>query len=233
MLERYRHDSRVMQIGGINWFWGSPVTSNHSYWFSNQNNIWGWASWRRAWKYYDYRMTAYASISKKEFYASNFRSEYERAYHYWSFELTYRAKRKSSWDYQWEFTRRINSGLTICPLRNLVVNIGFGDGATHTVSSGGVASQLTFEKLEWPLRHPEFVLPNRRFDTIGFIRLHTTRMSRLKTTLRSWLPSFVRDRWITERLEGEMKKRPDRYYTDGDPAPVTVSIRKDKYPVIV
>jgi hypothetical protein len=228
LLERYRHDNRVMQIGGVNWLLGVPVHSTDSYWFSNQSNIWGWASWRRAWKYYDYQMTAYGSISKNDFYDSNFGSAYERTYYHWSFELTYRAKRKSSWDYQWEFSRRINSGLTICPLKNLVVNIGFGEHATHTTAGGGAASRLTFEKLDWPLRHPAFVLPNRKFDTLGFIRHHTTPQSRLKAAMRSWLPASMRDLWTTWRLKAEMKKRPDRYYEDEQREPANVSIRKSR-----
>ena len=53
LLEKYREDKRVMNIGGTNWQWPSP-RSHHSYFFSIFNITgWGWATWRRAWQYYD------------------------------------------------------------------------------------------------------------------------------------------------------------------------------------
>lgn len=50
MLEMYKKDSRVMMVTGYNiknqW---KPI-ENSCYFFSMLGGIWGWASWRRAWK---------------------------------------------------------------------------------------------------------------------------------------------------------------------------------------
>jgi hypothetical protein len=231
LLEHYRHDTRIMQIGGVNVLLGEPLSSGQSYFFSNHNNIWGWATWRRAWKHYDFDMRAYAQIAKDEFYNDQFPSVYERAYYNWSFEMIFHAKWKSSWSYQWEFARRLNSGLTITPLKNLIVNIGFGEDATHTTSSVGASSQLRFESMDNPIKHPPFILSDRRLDTLGFVRYHTTPKSRLKTEIRSMLPRFLDRRWVHWRLQSEMDKRPERYATARQPFPVSVSIRKGVLPV--
>jgi len=39
-----------------------------------------------------------------------------------------------SWAYRWSLVCMANSGLTALPNQNLVINIGFGEDATHTVS---------------------------------------------------------------------------------------------------
>jgi hypothetical protein len=41
----------------------------------------------------------------------------------------------SWWDYQWNFALHVHGGLAVVPAVNLVRNIGFGPGATHTVSA--------------------------------------------------------------------------------------------------
>ena len=49
MLDKYRDDTRVFSVAGFNEL---PVTAfqGASYEFSVYNLIWGWASWRRAWR---------------------------------------------------------------------------------------------------------------------------------------------------------------------------------------
>ncbi len=55
LLEQYRDDTRIMQIGGTNYQFGKKRT-NYSYYFSRYGHLWGWASWRRAWSFYDEKM---------------------------------------------------------------------------------------------------------------------------------------------------------------------------------
>ena len=55
LLEKYRNETRIMHIGGTNFQFGKNRT-NYSYYFSRYAHIWGWASWRREWKYYDEKL---------------------------------------------------------------------------------------------------------------------------------------------------------------------------------
>ena len=56
MLERYRHDPRVMMVCGTNYLdhWKEDCQSYH---FSHFGSVWGWASWKRAWAFYDASMS--------------------------------------------------------------------------------------------------------------------------------------------------------------------------------
>jgi hypothetical protein len=191
LLERYRHDTRIMGIGGTNLVPDHIRKDNYSYSFSNHNNIWGWATWRRAWDFYDYEMSQYKKVIKKGYLKSSFASTYESDYFHWVFERTFLFP-AITWDYQWEFVRRVNSGLTIMPKRNLISNLGFGDDATHTTNSSDPSSELSLEKLNFPLSHPESVMVNTSADRIAFINHHTTFESRAKTIFKSWLPESVR-----------------------------------------
>ena len=117
LLDRYRNDKRIMAITGTNLVPERLRSNEYSYAFSNHNNIWGWASWRRAWDLYDYEMSNYAKIKELGYLKNNFSSQYEHDYFEWVFERTYLIP-SITWDYQWEFVRRINSGLTIQPQKN-------------------------------------------------------------------------------------------------------------------
>jgi len=56
LLEYYRDVSEIMHISGDNFQYGQKRGKN-SYYFSHYTHNWGWATWRRAWKYYDFNLT--------------------------------------------------------------------------------------------------------------------------------------------------------------------------------
>jgi hypothetical protein len=71
MLNCYREDTRIMHISGDNWQNGTR-RGNGSYFFSRYSLSWGWASWRRAWRYYDVGLSAWPTARKEGWLASNF-----------------------------------------------------------------------------------------------------------------------------------------------------------------
>jgi len=55
LLHYYRNNPKIMHISGDNFQMGRR-RGNASYFFSEYTHNWGWATWRRAWKYYDYEL---------------------------------------------------------------------------------------------------------------------------------------------------------------------------------
>jgi len=192
MLERYRNDTRVMEIGGNNLEQPRDRDGEHSYWFSNHIYIWGWATWRRAWKMHDFKMNHYQEIHSKKYLDRCYDSIYERDFYEYVFEKMYegdeRTSRKTIWDYQWQFACKINSGLIVVPNKNLVRNLGFGNDATNTLNPNGVGNDLKLEEMEFPLKHPQFVMPDRVRDMRIFRFLSTSAASRLKSNLKRVIP---------------------------------------------
>ncbi|TRU84856.1 MAG: glycosyltransferase family 2 protein [Microcystis novacekii Mn_MB_F_20050700_S1] len=162
LLNYYRHDERIMVISGNNFQFGRNRT-NDSYYFSRYNHIWGWASWRRAWKYFDYDLKLWPKIKTENLITSIL--EDRKSVKYWTknFQRTYEGN-PTVWDYRWTFACWIQNGLTILPNVNLVSNIGFGEGATHTSSSKSKVANLPVEEMIFPLKHPPFLLRHVEAD---------------------------------------------------------------------
>jgi len=171
LLERYRDDSRVSMISGCNLI-TAHYTATESYFFSRYNHIWGWASWRRAWRDYDVEMSDWpswrdtAGLSKLSG-GSRFFVDYWREI----FDSVYRGE-IDTWDYQWVFTSWRKSTLTILPAVNQTENLGFGAEATHTTSAPpDYVTASDARPLKFPLRHPALVERNVDADSIMDVRV--------------------------------------------------------------
>jgi hypothetical protein len=153
LLEKYRDDERVIQIGGCN-FQDGIKRGPASYYFSIYNHIWGWASWRRAWKHYDRDMSLWPALRSTDWLLT-IGGGSKAFQQYWTkiFDTVYSGQ-VDTWDYQWTFSCWAQSGFTILPARNLVTNIGFGKDASHTKDNRGAHANLSLEVLEFPLSYP-------------------------------------------------------------------------------
>lgn len=161
LLEYYRNDTRIMQICGTNVLkeWDR---SGYSYFFSNYGPIWGWASWRRAWKHYDVDMKLWPEIKGKKFYEDFSQNKEEAEYRQSLYDKVFSGE-IDTWDYQWGFAKMINAGLSITPVKNMISNIGFREDATHTKSIAPSAN-LLINEVEFPLKHPLCVVRDRVYD---------------------------------------------------------------------
>lgn len=133
LLEKYRNRDNIMLISGTNLL-GKWKEDKQSYHFSVYGGIWGWASWRRAWKKYDVEMKDWPDQETKQAIRKFMGSQKQYKERAFRFDRVFRGK-IDTWDYQWSFTRLKNQGLSIVPAVNLVKNIGFGTEATHTIDS--------------------------------------------------------------------------------------------------
>jgi hypothetical protein len=194
MLERYRDDTRIMQIGGNNFEQQHARDRDYSYYFSNLAYIWGWATWRRAWKLHDYQMSHYREVNEKKYLEGHFSSIHERHFYQYVFDQLYRGDQQISlrnvWSYQWQFACKINSGLVIIPNANLVINLGIGREATNTTSEKGIGSNLVLEEMKFPLKHPDFVMVDELRVRRDF-RGKTSASTRMKSNIKRVVPRPV------------------------------------------
>ncbi|MBF0099383.1 MAG: glycosyltransferase family 2 protein [Desulfobacterales bacterium] len=155
LLERYRNDSRVAHISGANIPLNSPWTK-YSYYFSrNHYHIWGWATWRRAWQYYDLSMSFWPEVRDHNWLAYWLYDPSERTEYLRIFEDVYQEK-IDTWAYQWLFACWIHQGLSIVPNANLVSNIGFDRYATHFKDENHYFANWPTTQMRFPLVHPNF-----------------------------------------------------------------------------
>jgi hypothetical protein len=161
MLERYRDNERVGMVSGGNLQFGRQRGAG-SYYFSKYTHIWGWASWRRAWKHYDRDLTHWPEFKAQGLLEQMFATPGEQTYWQNSFQWVHEGS-LDTWDVSWTLTALTHGLLQVVPNVNLISNIGFGVDATHT-HVVGVHANLPTQAIEFPLRHPTFVLPNIEAD---------------------------------------------------------------------
>ncbi len=163
LLERYKNDETVMHISG-NFFQqkNRAFKESASYYASILPHIWGWATWKRAWKKYDFNLTQWPEIKKTGSLKSWFKNP--AAYEYWSgIWDQYYTQKINIWDAQWVFACAANRGICINPTVNLVSNIGYGTSATNTKTLDESANIPTKE-ISFPLIHPQTLIINRQAD---------------------------------------------------------------------
>jgi len=161
LLTHYRHDERIMHISGDNFQFGN-WRGDGSYYFSKLNHIWGFATWRRAWKQYDVDMKAYPEFREKG--KVNTQIDFARGQKIWTdtFDKTFSGALQT-WDYQWTFAMWLNDGLAILPNKNLVSNVGFDALALNTTNPNHrLANMETFDIKD--IAHPSVVQIDAKAD---------------------------------------------------------------------
>lgn len=169
MLSRYRNDERVMMVSGrYSQYLGEqlPKKFQSSYDFVCFGNCWGWATWRRAWQYFDLDMMHWPVLRESsrldELFQENNEAKDRRKK---LLDEIYAGRGGvNAWDYQWQVSIWARGGLSIVPRLHLVSNVGFGEDATHTRSNSNNRGELLDEDLAFPLSHPARVQRNFELD---------------------------------------------------------------------
>jgi hypothetical protein len=166
LLDLYRPDERVMHISGNNFQFDRHRT-NDSFYFSRYNHIWGWATWRRAWKHYDVSMSRWPELKQTGWLDTLWRHRATARYWERVFQSVYDGK-IDTWDCQWTFACWASDALSILPDVNLVSNIGFGEDAHHTVDPNSRFANMLAHPMRFPLRRSNDVIVNQEADVFTF-----------------------------------------------------------------
>jgi hypothetical protein len=161
LLAKYKDDTRIRLISGCNLQHGQ-IHGEASYYFSNLTHVWGWASWRRVWKDYS------VDISHLEFNAvrnqlKNIFNEHLIVESWMHIVNDLQQNKIDTWDYQFTLLNFLNNGLSIIPNYNLIKNIGFGAGATHTNTVTNENANLPTKEIT-NITHPQFMTAEKKAD---------------------------------------------------------------------
>lgn len=166
MLDRYENDTRINRICGMNNVSGFECPD--SYFFSSIGSVWGWATWKRVaqtWEEnYEFLEDAYAM---QQLHAlKNTKSDQA----YFKTCLTHKKEGVAHWETIQTYSRYLNSQLNIVPSRNLIKNVGLGENSTHSnnriqniPATLRVAFYRDSEEMEFPLKHPRYVIDNVQY----------------------------------------------------------------------
>jgi hypothetical protein len=151
-----------MNISGQNVLFGRHRTE-YSYYFSRYTLCWGWASWRRAWQYFDVDVKLWPEIRDQNLIKNVLVDPYAVKVWERTVQLLYDGY-LTGWDFKWMFACWLQNGFCIIPNGNLVTNIGHGSEATHTNDEKSPYNNMLVEAMSFPLKHPPFVTRNLEAD---------------------------------------------------------------------
>lgn len=156
MLKRYQADQRVMHISGSNFQFGRSV-GDGSYYYSRVINVWGWATWKRAWQHFDYEMKLFPKFHKYNtishiYTAKGIQKEYIRTFQN-AYDNTWKC-----WDRRWMLAVYANNGVSIVPNTNLVANIGYGEGASAEYYEDDISINMPTGELKEVISPSYFII---------------------------------------------------------------------------
>lgn len=171
LLDRYQDDDRVMHITGRSVI-DAPQDREYSYYFTRQLDCWGWATWARAWRHYDFNISLWPTV-KDERWLKGILDD-PRAVRFFSetFDTIHGdIANWRTWAQQWNFAVFAQHGLGIRPYQNMVEYIGFDD-ATHEYMWGSRNNaDLSVGPITFPLKHPPCLLLDKQADLRNYNRL--------------------------------------------------------------
>jgi len=183
LLEKYRDDERIMHVNGSNLQKGG-IRTPHSYYFSRYPHSWGWASWRRAFRHYDFSMASWPEFRDSGSLARFFPNQVERRYWTRIFDRQVSGNPIDAWSYAWRFAILHRRGVAVTPAVNMVSNIGFGrPDALHTKYRQKPAPTGDI----WELCHPPAILVDSAADSNTFRHATYPLRRRIRHTLMKLL----------------------------------------------
>lgn len=167
MLTHWKDDERVMMVAGTNYLNSHAPGDEADYFFVRYFAIWGWATWRRAWRHNDSELREWPRLESQQQLRAYYSQDFMRDHFAAAFNAV-RSGALNTWDVQWFGSCLFQNGLSIVPRVNLIHNIGVV--GTHGAEVSHNHFRPLFEMKTADLRHPALVTPDLAYETAFFER---------------------------------------------------------------
>jgi len=188
LLARYQDDRRIMHIAGSS-FLPRGTRYKYSYYFSKYALGWGWASWKRAWRHFQFSIPTWPDFKRNEL-ARLCPDRIEAAHWIRRYDPIHRGGRNDVWDYQWSYALWEQNALAITPSVNLVSYLGIGADATHTKEAAPCRTRPSTSLTD--ILHPPTVTHDADLDRVTFDEFYGGHRMRRRASLRYQLTKPLR-----------------------------------------
>jgi len=173
LLEKYKEDNRIGAISGhmepiqlkkVNFF-------GASYCFDRMFSCWGWATWRRAWRYHDPKLSYLGTLSSSGMMMELFSSK--RYLRLWTDAIwKIHDGKRNTWAGAWATTIYREGFLVIHPNCNLITNVGTDDSSRSVSKKMGPTLRIKIksffearrnvltQSFSFPIKHPASFIIN-------------------------------------------------------------------------
>ena len=175
LLKKYKDDERIHMICGMNHMGDYSNAVNEDYFFAKTPTIWGWATWKRAWKNWN---TSFDYLKDKKIIDRIYENIEPRKWAKFQItraQRTYLNLRKtgkiSSFELLNAMAMHLQGAFAITPTKNMISNIGISEDSVHNVSNikfvpkgmRRIFNMKTYNIDVNNLKHPKYVIENKRY----------------------------------------------------------------------
>lgn len=162
LLCRYRNVEKIFQISAMSFL--PSINDTSSYRFSRLVNIWGWATWKRAWSKLIEDLSGWPEMKSRKILACYGEQEAQQEQ---LIQEYYDGKRELTWGIKWRLTCLSNYAYSIVPTKNLVQNIGFNRNDATSKKFYHPIMDIKATSVKFPLAHPPNIAADVKSDEKG------------------------------------------------------------------
>lgn len=127
-LDYYVYDERIFSICGFSLKIDKSAGYSHDIYLSPRSSSWGWATWKNRWDKVDWDVSDFNELKQ----SLRLRHEFNKGgSDMYSMLKGYIEGRNDSWTIRFCYAQFKNKAYSLHPFRSLVVNDGYGEGATN------------------------------------------------------------------------------------------------------
>lgn len=166
LLEKYKDDYRISRICGMNSV-GTWDDASSDYFFSKDGSVWGVATWRRVVKQRDYTFGYGKDSYVMKLLKKNVPSFIYKMISGYATNSNYGGH--VAGDEFWTFFNAYAfNQLQIIPRRNLICNIGYGEGSAHANGAkfkGSIPKMMNLPvyEMQFPMNHPKYFVADEEY----------------------------------------------------------------------
>ena len=128
MLTAYKDDDRVMQVTGFSTLIRHSERYHCDHYLSRRAHSWSWGTWKDRWETVDWEVRDFDKLAASK--------ENQKAFCKYGSDLYgmlkgWKEGRNNSWYIRFNYSMHKQGKYAVAPIRSLVRNDGFGEGATH------------------------------------------------------------------------------------------------------
>ena len=151
-LEKYQHEPSVMQVSGYMFSVPEFANRNEAI-FLPFTTSWGWATWKRAWDYFDAEASGWKALQTDKQMKNRF--NLDGCFDYFKMLKQQMSGDIDSWAIRWYWSVFKKNGYVVYPPTSYVNNIGVDGSGTH----GGFFIYKIFNKSNSPIYLDRVNLP--------------------------------------------------------------------------
>jgi len=192
MLDKYREDKKIAYVCSENY---GIKSGEATYFFSQYGGSWGWATWKRVYNLWEYKLNSLEEVINEKSFKNSFSSKFQ--YDYWKKRFYHwKYVGGNTYDLQSIFLIHKYNMINIIPNVNLVTNIGWDIEGSNTIAYDdndknakkfGNIPRFEIEHIV----HPKGIMANSQIDNRWF-KYHFQNRSKFEYRIRWVLGPIIK-----------------------------------------